>query len=220
MLLLAWDTGNKRKGEKWRWIPVDPLLLTKHCLQCMSVSGSAMAWSSGQLTLKLWALGCKGPNGGAGQLLSSAVISCRVYALELTNGLARRLLDAPLKQTLWSSAYVWAQKWPQDPVRQNIDGKKKVPINVNPSLRVRQRMNLSMCNITEDSFSFIFLLQYVRSFILCIRNDSFLFPYNPHRYLVLQDSGALFKLFFFFLISYHLHSMLNTTPGFFFLLHP
>lgn len=110
MLLLGWDTENKKQRQKWRWIPVEPLLLTKHCLQCVLVSGSAMAWSSGQLTLKLWALGCKGPDGEAGQLLSSAVISCRVYALELTNGLARRLLDAPLKQTLWSSADVCEHK--------------------------------------------------------------------------------------------------------------
>lgn len=145
MLLLGWDTENKKEKRKWRWIPVDPLLLTKHCLQCVLVSGSAMAWSSGQLTLKLWALGCKGSNGGAGQLLSSAVISCRVYALELTNGLARRLLDAPLKQTLWSGAYVWmrawVQKWPQDSLRQNKDG-TNVPININPSLWIRPLMYL------------------------------------------------------------------------------
>lgn len=129
MLLLVWDSENKKERQKWRWILVAPLLLTKHCLQCVSVSRSAMAWSSGQLTLKLWALGCKGPNGGAGQLLSSAVISCRVYALELTNGLARRLLDAPLKQTHSSSTYVcmrvWVQKWPQDSLRQNIAHKCK-----------------------------------------------------------------------------------------------
>lgn len=46
------------------------------------------------------------PSGGAGQLLSSTVISHCVHALELPNGLVRRLLDAPLKQALLSKEYV------------------------------------------------------------------------------------------------------------------